>query len=93
MSSTIWVIEAESESGDHFEPVVLTFDPYTAPDLLSRLAHELDGDPHKRGPGYDGSYVYFNVHSTTFGWPWDEGWHTHRAEAPWPESEEVQHGY
>jgi len=51
----VWVVTAESESGDDYGPVVYTEEP--APQVLKHLAQSWDYDDGD-GPGDYGSYVY-----------------------------------
>ncbi len=54
----LWSVTAESESGDDYGPYLYRSKP--TEEELTKLAKELDygeGD----GPGYAGSYVYFDI--------------------------------
>lgn len=60
----VYVVTGDSESGDHYGPVVFSKNP--SKKVLSKLANGWDGaDDLGPGPGYGGSYVHLNVKLVT----------------------------
>jgi hypothetical protein len=54
----IWVIEGDSESGDHY---LALFKKKPNDKTLKTLVHSWDGDSEEEGPGAFGSYVYISI--------------------------------
>lgn len=56
-TKTVWVLTGESESSDHYGPVVFCSKP--SQDRIRDLCFEWDGDQsNPDGPGDFGSFVY-----------------------------------
>ncbi len=56
-SKKMWVMWGYSESGDHYDKVILNHEP-TEQDKTNYIKNETPEDLDIGGPGFGGSYVY-----------------------------------
>jgi len=59
MCKTVWVVSGDSESSDHYGPLVFSDEP--SEETYKEIAHSWDGDEDEDGCGDFGSYVYLQV--------------------------------
>lgn len=80
MKAKMYIINADTESGDHYHPYEVLYKKPTEEDL-ERIAHEVDGDEDREGPGHYGSYAYLTVEEEDLPFKmvdvkvyWTDGW-------------------
>ena len=59
-TKTYWIVLGDSESGDHYGPILLSEKP--ADKLLKKIIHNWEYTGDKHGPGDFGTYVYLTIH-------------------------------